>query len=155
MQSPSHPAVFIQAGLKNTAIRNVSANWGHTGQARDKGNCEVGRLGRLQAAASSGTRQALGRARSSVVGPVSGRPERRGLSSWRFWAAPSNRASLQPLQEAIALLFPTRCPKIHSQKASCTKTKPLVISRRFRTPGSLHTFLLIAVTDHLKGTKGS
>lgn len=30
MQSPSWPAVFIQAGLKNTAIRNALANQGHT-----------------------------------------------------------------------------------------------------------------------------
>ena len=155
MQSHSRPAVFIQAGLKNTAIRNASAKPRSYSQAWDKGNCEAGRLGRLRAAASWGTRQGLGAARSSLVGPILGRPERRGLSSWSFPAAPSNRASLRPLQKAIALLFPTQRPKIHSQKASRTKTKPLVISRQFQTPGGLHTFLLIAVTDYLKGMKGS
>lgn len=64
----------------------------------------------------------------------------KGEGSQKFLAAPANRASLRPLQKGIALLFPTQCPKIHSQKASCTKTKPLVISGQFWTPGILHTF---------------
>lgn len=69
MESPSQPAVFIQAGLKNTAIRNASANQGHTARRGTR------------ATARWGTRQGLEAARSSLVGPVAGRPERRGVSS--------------------------------------------------------------------------
>lgn len=134
---PPSASCLQTSRVERTAIRNASAEVTRAGW----GGCELQRGG--------------GPARSSVVGPVSGRAERRGLSSRSFPVAPSNRASLPPLLKVVALLFPTQHPKTRSQKAAQTKTNPLVISRQFRTPGSLHTFLLIAVIDYLKGTKGS
>lgn len=136
-RAPPSASCLQTSRVERTAIRNASAEVTRAGW----GGCELQRGG--------------GPARSSVVGPVSGRAKRRGLSSRSFPVAPSNRASLPPLQKVVALLFPTQHPKTGSQKAAQPKTNPLVISRRFRTPGSLHTFLLIAVTDYLKGTNGS
>lgn len=53
MRSPSRPAVFIHAGLKNTTIRNASANQGHTARGRTRatarragwGGCELQQAG--------------------------------------------------------------------------------------------------------------
>lgn len=129
-------------------VRNSPANQGHMARSG------TGAATKLQSGASWGSRQGLATARSSSVSCVRKTLKQRALPLELSSSSIQQNKSLTSARDPV-LLFPAQQPKIHSQKASNTKAKPLVMSRQFWTPGSLHKFLLIAVRDYLKGMKGS
>lgn len=144
MHSPSQPAVLERAGLKNIAVRNSVAT---CSQAQGK---DGGRVGR-------GRSRARGQRGAPAMDPVLGSIP---VTSWKARGIP--HMGLQGLEQGFACCtrpLPAQHSKKHTtttkKKVPGTTRKPLVISRQFRSPGSLLMFLLIAVTDYLEGMKGS
>lgn len=148
MHSPSQPAVLERARLKNTAARNSVST---CSQAQGKGGSRVSR----------GWDMAQGQRRAPVMDPVLGSIQ---VTSWKARGIPhmdlqglnqQSKASPAALGLCSAIASPTPKKTYNKKKVPGTTRKPLVISRQFRSPGSLLTFLLIAVTDYLEGMKGS
>lgn len=131
-QSPSRPAVFVQASLRNITVRNASANQGHLARSGARAATKLaGWWGcNLEQAGASGKVWGLQGAHQC---PVSGRPKRRGLSLWSFPAAPSNRTSLRPLQGTLLCYFKHNGQKYTAKKLHTQRRKLLLC------PGNLDT----------------
>lgn len=124
-QSASQPAVFIQTRLRNTMVRNTSANQGHMARTGARAPTKLeGWWGcNLEQA---GDQARFGDSKELISVQFQEDPKGEGFFPWSSPAAPFSTASLQPLQGTLLCCFQSNGQK-HTAKKLHTQRQNLLL----------------------------